>query len=201
MYRVYNIESLLKYLKISEEELYELTFSVGYTAANGVYNEYYLRNIEISSEYGDEYIDANCFDDNGAVVDDEGNNYYTYKIERFTYIKVVDESLVKNNNDEEVYSESEKIFVNCQLKDFFDKYGISKAEFKISEKNCYPDSDVKIIWLDIYPEFEGQGYLVLSKTAARVYMEGNLVNIMNLYVSQHEENGEQFYGIVVCPKN
>ena len=76
-------DDLIEFLDI--EDLDGVTLSVGYTNAEGEYNEFEITDVEISSHYGDRYIDAYCINKDGEY---EGIQR-TFKIERFDDIEVI----------------------------------------------------------------------------------------------------------------
>ena len=81
---VSDIDELLEYLDL--EDFDWITLSVGYTNAGEDYNEFRITDICESTEYGEEYIEAVCVDEDGEYEEIER----TFKIERFDYVEIVE---------------------------------------------------------------------------------------------------------------
>ena len=78
-----NIYELLDYLEIDDFE--DITLSVGYTNAEGDYNEFDITDISKSEYYGERYIEAFCVNKDGEY---EGIQR-TFKISRFDTVEVI----------------------------------------------------------------------------------------------------------------
>lgn len=78
-----NFYDLLSYLEI--EDFDGVILSVGYTNAVEDYNEFDITDIEESSYYGVNYIDAFCINKDGEPEEIER----TFKISRFDSIEIV----------------------------------------------------------------------------------------------------------------
>ena len=87
---VCDIDELLDYLDL--EDFDGITLSAGYTNADGEYNEFCITNICGSSEFGEEYIEAVCVDEDGEYEDMDR----TFKISRFDFVEIIDDE-----NDED----------------------------------------------------------------------------------------------------
>lgn len=89
---VSDIDELLDYLDL--EDFDGITLSVGYTNASGDYNEFRITDICGSNEFGEEYIEAVCVDEDGESEDMER----TFRISRFDFVEIID-----NEDDEDYY--------------------------------------------------------------------------------------------------
>lgn len=87
---VSDIDELLEYLDL--EDFGGITLSVGYTNASGEYNEFHITDIDGSIEFGEEYIEAVCVDEDGEYEDLER----TFRISRFDFVKIIE-----NEQDED----------------------------------------------------------------------------------------------------
>lgn len=80
----------------------ELTLDVVYTNSYGTTNEYKIWDVEPDSEYGDGtisedgYIQAYC----GTKDDEEYNDTYTFKIERFESLEVAERDYEEDDDDD-----------------------------------------------------------------------------------------------------